>query len=276
MINVKKICLTASAAMAMTLGMFVTSCQNLENPKEGDIATIKAGDTSFEMVYIAPGEFRMGATAEQQGTDPNEQPSHKVILTKGYWIGQLEVSQAQWVAIMGSNPSEYKGEPGKEDLELPVNGVSWADCQAFVKKLSEVSGMTFRLPTEAEWEYAARGGHKADGLMYSGSIYVENVACCQRNSGGVPSKVGAYMPNKLELRDMSGNVAELVADNYALYKDSVYTDPLIVTADTLPHVARGGGFNTPQAGCRTSSRASILSESKLVNVGLRVVMEGVK
>lgn len=263
-------CIAAAASLSMLF-----SCQDLSNPKEGDSATIAAGDTEFEMIYVAPGEFRMGATAEQKGTDPNEVPAHDVKLTKGYWIGKLEVSQQQWEAVMGSNPSLYKGEEGKENKSLPVNGITWAQAQEFVKKLSELSGQTFRLPTEAEWEFAARGGHKADGLMYSGSIYVENVACCARNSGGVMAEVGRYMPNKLELRDMSGNVAELVADNYTLFKDSVYTDPLIVTSDTLDHVAKGGSFIKGQDFCRTSSREGINPQSKLVNVGLRVVMEGV-
>lgn len=271
----KKLTTYAFGFAALLAVGFVSSCQNLENPKEGDAAKIAAGDAEFEMVYIAPGDFRMGATAEQEGTDPNETPSHDVKLTKGYWIGKLEVTQQQWVAIMGSNPSMYKGAEGAEDLQLPVNSITWAEAQQFVKKLSELSGYTFRLPTEAEWEYAARGGHKADGLMYSGSIYVENVACCQRNSGGVPASVGKYMPNKLELRDMSGNVAELVADNYELFKDSLYTDPLIVTSDTLPHVAKGGSFNKGQSSCRTASREGIAPDSKLVSVGLRVVMEPV-
>lgn len=260
-------------AATVSASALLFSCQDISNPKEGDIATISAGETEFEMVYVAPGDFRMGATAEQEGTDPNEVPSHDVKLTKGYWIGKLEVSQQQWEAIMGKNPSLYKGEEGKENKNLPVNGITWADAKAFVKKLSEVSGQSFRLPTEAEWEFAARGGHKADGLMYSGSIYVENVACCQRNSGGVPAEVGKYMPNKLELRDMSGNVAELVEDNFALFKDSIYTDPLICTSDTLPHVAKGGSFNKGQTSCRTASRESVLTDSKLASIGLRVVMD---
>lgn len=269
--NSKKLLALASLASVLSF----TSCQNLENPKEGDKATISAGDADFEIIYVAPGEFRMGATAEHQGTKPNELPTHNVTLTKGFWIGRVEVTQAQWLAVMGSNPSLYKGAPGNEDLELPVNGVTWAECQQFVKKLSELSGQKFRLATEAEWEFAARGGHKADGLMYSGSIYVENVACCERNSNGVPSKVGAYMPNKLDLRDMSGNIAEFVADNFAAFKDSLYTDPLIVTADSMPHVVRGGAFDQNQSACRTSSRESVAADVRMANVGLRVVMEEV-
>lgn len=271
--NIMKKSTLKFACMAAFAALFA-SCQNLKDAKEGDIAKIEAGDIEIEMVYIAPGDFRMGATAEQQGTQPNELPAHDVKLTKGYWIGKLEVTQGQWNAVMGGNPSLYKGE--KDGDQLPVNGVTWAECQKFVQRLSELSGYKFRLPTEAEWEFAARGGHKADGLMYSGSIYVENVACCQRNSNGVPAKVGLYMPNKLELRDMSGNIAELVADNFELFKDSLYTDPLIVTADTLPHVARGGSFYRPHSYCRTSSRESISPNERLVNVGLRVAMDPVE
>lgn len=256
-----------ASAMAM---LALSSCQNLENPNEGDKATISAGDADFEMVYVAPGDFRMGATAEQEGTFPNELPSHDVKLTKGYWIGITEVTHEQWEAIMGSNPSAYKEEGTKG---MPVNGVSWDDCQKFVKKVSELSGHTFRLPTEAEWEFAARGGHKADGLMYSGSIYVENVACYKSNSNGVPHAVSAYMPNKLELRDMSGNVSEWVQDNFALYKDSTYTDPCIELGDSVARVARGGNFLSPQAGVRTATRENYEKDSRLVTVGLRLVME---
>lgn len=253
--------------------LLLTSCQNIDNPKEGDKATIAAGDAEFEMVYIEPGEFRQGATAEQQGTDPNELPAHDVKLTKGYWIGRIEVTQEQWETVMGANPSQYKGVEGKEDKTLPVHSITWAEAQKFVKKVSELSGYTFRLPTEAEWEFAARGGHKADGLMYSGSIYVENVACYKSNSMGTPHGTGQYMPNKLDLRDMNGNVAEYVQDNFELYKDSLYTDPCIFTSDTLPHVARGGSFAVGQTSVRTASRESVPADAKSITIGLRVVME---
>lgn len=262
-------------AMTIAAVGLLSSCQDLSNPKEGDSAQIEAGNVSFEMVYVAPGDFRMGATAEQKGTEPNEIPSHDVKITKGYWIGKMEVTQEQWQQVMGKNPSLFKGEAGKENLQLPVNGVTWAEAKTFTEKLSSLSGYKFRLPTEAEWEFAARGGHKADGLMYSGSIYVDNVACYKSNSNGAPSPVGIYMPNKLELRDMSGNVAELVADNYELFKDSLYTDPLVFTNDTLPHVAKGGSFANGQAGVRTSSREMVHTDSRLVTIGLRVVMEPV-
>lgn len=265
--NVKNLLLSAFATCA-ALGF--TACQNLDNPNEGDKATISAGDAEFEMIYVAPGDFRMGATAEQKQTMPNETPAHDVKLTKGFWIGRVEVTQEQWAAIMGSDPSSLKDDSRKD---LPVNNVTWAECQAFVKKVSELSGHKFRLPTEAEWEFAARGGHKADGLLYSGSIYVENVACYKSNSNGTLSQVGAYMPNKLDIRDMSGNVAEWVADNYALFKDSVYTDPLISLGDTVAHVARGGNFSSGQSGVRTSSRESYDPDFKSAIIGLRLVME---
>lgn len=256
--------------------LLATSCTDLSKAKEGDIETISAGDIDIEMVFVEPGEFRMGATAEQQGTNPNEVPAHDVQITNGYWIGQFEVTQEQWETIMGHNPSLYKGKDGKPDPKLPVTDVKWSDCQIFVNKLSELSGYKFRLPTEAEWEYAARGAHKADGLMYAGSIYVDNVANYKNNSNGLLHAVGEFMPNKLELRDMSGNVAELVQDNFEKYKDSLYVNPCIVTSDTLPHVARGGSYITGQSGVRTASREMVQPDFSSMTIGLRVAMDAIK
>ena len=270
-VNFASVCVAFSFAM-----MFTASCTDLSKAKEGDIETISAGDIDIEMVYVEPGEFRMGATAEQQGTNPNEVPSHDVQITKGYWIGQFEVTQEQWETVMGHNPSLYKGKDGKAEPKLPVTDVKWFECQIFVNKLSELSGYKFRLPTEAEWEYAARGAHKADGLMYAGSIYVDNVANYKNNSNGLLHATGEFMPNKLELRDMSGNVAELVQDNFEKYKDSLYVDPCIVTSDTLPHVARGGSYISGQTGVRTASRESIMPDFSSMTIGLRVAMEAVE
>lgn len=259
--------------MAMISAAAFVSCSDKE-PVEGDVLKVEAGDAEFEMVYVAPGSFRMGATSEQDGFDSfTELPAHDVQLTKGYYIGKLEVTQAQWKAVMGNNPSVIKQFADKENEELPVMNITWADAKAFVKKLSEMTGKPFRLPTEAEWEYAAREASKACGLQYSGSKYLDRVACFRSNSNGTPHPVGQYMPNKLEMRDMNGNVSEWVEDNYENYKDSAMVDPCIVIADTLDHVARGGSFYSTTTQCRTASREKYEPTFASPTVGLRVAMD---
>lgn len=244
------------------------------NPKEGELVEVEAGDVTFELVYVAPGSFSMGATPENEGVDTfSELPVHKVKLTKGYFIGKNEVTQAQWTAIMGSNPSSQKEFNGKEDSALPVTDITWADAQQFVKKLSEVSGHKFRLPTEAEWEYAARGASKTYSHQYSGSLYLDQVGCFSKTSNGVAHPVGQFRPNEIGTYDMSGNVAEWVADNYEKYKDSAQVDPCVTISDTLAHVVRGGCFAYKMSQCRTASRENYMPADKSALIGLRIVME---
>ena len=154
------------------------------------------------MVYVQGGTFMMGATSEQ-GSDAydNEKPAHQVTLSS-FSIGRYEVTQEEWQAVMGSNPSWFKGP------KRPVENVSWDDCQAFIKKLNEMTGKQFRLPTEAEWEFASRGGIKSQGYKYSGSNNLNSVAWYADNSGNTTHDVGQESPNELGIYDMSGNVWE--------------------------------------------------------------------
>lgn len=267
----------AFSGITMLSALAITSCGGNgipEDPKEGDVASVEANGSTFELVYVAPGTFRMGATTEQDGFDSfTELPAHEVQLTKGYWIGKLEVSQTQWEAVMGNNPSGIKEYDGKEDKSLPVHSITWAEAKAFTKKLSEITGHKFRLPTEAEWEYAARGASKTFNHQYSGSKYYENVACFQGNSNGTPHPVGQFMPNELDIRDMNGNVSEWVEDNFTTYKDSAQVDPCFVIADTLSHAARGGNFVSTKTQLRTASRENYDADFKSASVGLRIIME---
>ena len=261
------ILMAASAAM-------LTSCSSNEEPNEGDTKTVKVGDAKFDMVYVAPGNFRMGATSEQDGFDNfTELPAHDVQITKGYWIGKTEVTQELWDEVMGNNPSDIKQYGGKDDPTLPVMNITWSDAQKFVKKLSEKTGDKFRLPTEAEWEYAARGAAKSFSHQYSGSKYLDNVACYRATSNGTPHPVGQYMPNELDMRDMNGNVSEWVEDNFEKYRDTLEIDPVVKSGDAIAHVARGGSFISTTTECRTASRENYGPEFKAVTVGLRVVME---
>jgi len=216
----------------------------------------------------------MGATSEQDGFDSfTELPAHDVQLTKGYWIAKTEVTQQLWDEVMGNNPADIKQYDGKEDPTLPVMNITWKDAQEFVKKLSKETGEKFRLPTEAEWEYAARGASKTFHLQYSGSKYLDRVACYRATSNGTPHPVGQYMPNELDMRDMNGNVSEWVEDNFAPYVDTLEIDPCIKNGDAMPHVARGGSFISTTTECRTASRENYATDFKAVTVGLRLVMD---
>ena len=174
-------------------------------------ARFTVNGVSFEMVGVEGGTFRMGATSEQEGeANSNEKPVHSVTLSS-YYIGKTEVTQALWQAVMGSNPSYFKG------ADLPVECVSWDDCQGFIKKLNSLTGRDFRLPTEAEWEFACRGGNNSCGYKYSGSNDIDNVAWYGDNSFGGIRPVGTKAPNELGIYDMSGNVWEWCSDWYADY-----------------------------------------------------------
>ena len=165
----------------------------------------------FEMVRVEGGTFRMGATSEQGGdAERDEKPVHSVKLNT-FYIGKTEVTQALWQAVMGSNPSHFKG------ADLPVENVTWYDCQNFIQKLKSLTGQKFRLPTEAEWEFACRGGNKSRGYKYSGSNNLGSVAWYNGNSGGKTRPVGTKAPNELGIYDMSGNVWEWCNDWYADY-----------------------------------------------------------
>ena len=137
----------------------------------------------------------------------------------GYYIGQTEVTQALWEAVMENNPSHFKG------LRKPVESVSWNDCQEFISKLNSLTGKRFRLPTEAEWEFAARGGNNSRGYKYGGGSNLDDVAWYKENSGSRTHDVGTKLANELGLYDMNGNVLEWCSDWYGSYDNSSQTNP---------------------------------------------------
>ena len=238
--------------------------------EEQDFRTIQINGSYFDMSFVKGGTFIMGSDAPDAEAD--EKP-HKVTLSD-YYIGQTEVTQHLWKTVMGSenNPSATKGD------NLPVTNISWDDCQTFVSKLSEMTGLHFRLPTEAEWEYAARGGQKSQGYTYAGSNEIDEVAWYPSNCKK-PQAVGKKKPNELGIYDMSGNVYEFCQDWYGPYPTEPQTDPLGPTTSSIYigyRIARGGCWQAQYQGddasyCRIANRGYAKRASE--HIGLRIVLE---
>lgn len=228
---------------------------------------------SFTMIPVEGGTFMLGATEEQINSglsSSNELPAHEVTLSD-FSIGQTEVTQELWQAVMGSNPSYFTSANGyTDDLSRPVESVSWDMCQEFITKLNEMTGKTFRLPSEAEWEYAARGGNKSHGYLYSGSDNLDEVAWYIANSL-TPQSVATMAPNELDLYDMSGNVAEWCFDWYINYSTEAQTDPCGFESGNR-RVTRGGGCSDPNSLCRVSCRWNTSPYSITRSTGLRLVL----
>lgn len=222
---------------------------------------------SFTMVSVQGGAFTMGATSEQ-GSDASddEKPAHKVTVSS-FSIGQTEVTQELWQAVMGTNPSEFKG------AKRPVEKVSWDDCQEFIRKLNAKTGKNFRLPTEAEWEYAARGGSKSQGYKYSGSNSLSDVAWYDKNSydkGKNSPDYGTHTvatksPNELGIYDMSGNVWEWCQDRWYNYDGSA-------TEYSSSRVVRGGSWYSFAGACRLAHRGGSLPDGRGCDLGLRLAL----
>ena len=180
-------------------------------------------------------------------------------------MGKYEVTQALWEAVMGSNPSIFEGD------NLPVETVSWNDCQEFISKLNSMTGRKFRLPTEAEWEYAARGGKKSRSYQYSGSSNISDVAWYDGNSGSKTHPVGTKQANELGIYDMSGNVYEWCLDWYGSYSSSSQTNPTGADSGSS-RVCRCGGWGSYARGCRLSYRYNFTPDDRRVYLGLRLAL----
>jgi formylglycine-generating enzyme required for sulfatase activity len=232
--------------------------------KEGEKQTFTVKGVTFTMIPVKGGTFSMGATAEQSSPSDDEKPVHQVTLSN-YYIGETEVTQALWTAVMGKNPSNFKGD------NRPVEKVSWKDCQTFISKLNALTGKNFRLPTEAEWEYAARGGSKSQGYQYSGSNNLSAVAWYTDNSGSQTHDVKTKSPNELGIYDMSGNVWEWCQDWYGSYSSNSVTNPTGAASGSY-RVIRGGGWGSGAWYCRSAFRHYGTPAGRYNNLGLRLVL----
>ena len=229
-----------------------------------DTKTFDVNGVSFTMIHVEGGTFTMGATSEMTEPFPNEKPTHQVTLSS-YYIGETEVTQALWKAVMGSNPSYCIGD------DLPVEQVSWDDCQTFISQLNSLTGKRFRLPTEAEWEFAARGGNQSRHTQYSGSNSLDDVAWYEGNSGDKTHPVKTKQPNELGIYDMTGNVWEWCQDWYAYYSSDAQTDPTGAGSGD-GRVLRGSSSWGTQWDCRSSNRSGFAPGLSSNGDGLRLVL----
>ena len=260
-------CVAVAAVVGIVCAKFLSVGEDMEQKTESapqlGSQTFTVNGVKFTMVPVEGGTFTMGATSEQ-GSDAleGEYPAHQVTLSD-YYIGQTEVTQALWKAVMGSNPSDSKGD------NLPVEQVSWDDCQVFIQKLNQLTGKQFRLPTESEWEYAARGGRKSRGYKYAGDNDIGLVAWYEDNSGNETHPVATKQANELGVYDMSGNVEEWCSDGYDGYQSSSQSDPQGPSSGS-DRVGRGGSFFFDARYCRVSNREYYTPDFRTFDLGLRL------
>jgi formylglycine-generating enzyme required for sulfatase activity len=248
-------------------------------PRLGKVLSVALpGGVELKLTYIPPGTFRMGSPDSEPGRFDNEGPQHEVTLTKGFYMGIDPVTQAQWRAVMGNNPSALEGK------HHPIENVTWHECQAFCRKLGELTGRVFRLPTEAEWEYACRAGTttaysfgeqaRTVGVLGIGARDVlGQFAWYDLNSGNGSHPVGRKEPNAWGLYDMHGQVAEWCLDGARTYDSHPVIDPVGPQEDDR-RIMRGGSWCKAARSLRSAARSRATPESRFDNVGCRVVCVG--
>ena len=236
-------------------------------PPQTDSETITVNGVQFTMVRVEAGTFMMGARADETAyASRNEFPSHEVTLTYDYYIAQTEVTWELYLAVTEGDPASFEG-----DLTAPVTNVNLFDCAKFVDKLTELTGHVFRMPTEAEWEFAARGGNSSLGYLFAGSDDIDEVAWYVDNAAGNMQPVATKAPNELGLYDMSGNAMEWCQDWYVSYSSEPQINP-IGPESGLTNVYRGGSAESPAMGCRITVRGSLDPHERWAAMGFRIVM----
>ena len=252
--------------------------QKIVSKKSNKIFTVN--DVQFEMVAVKGGKFTMGCESDDdEECEPNEKPAHSVTLSD-FYIGKYEVTQELWYAVMGTTVWDQKEKQRKvkprvdyrvaeEGDDYPMYFISWDECQQFVDSLNKLTGQKFRLPTEAEWEYAAKGGNKSHGYKFSGSDDIDEVAMCDN----MITEVGAKSPNELGIYDMTGNVHEWCSDRYAYYfGTSSLTNPEGPSEGQL-RTCRGGSWKSEAIKCRVISRGGFIYDQRSSFIGMRLAMD---
>ena len=243
---------------------------------QGDNMIFTVGGVSYTMVKVQGGTFTMGATSEQgNDADRNEKPDHFVTLSN-YYIGETEVTQGLWEAVMGTNVRQQRDKSGFTSLSgegsnYPMYYISWNECQEFINKLNSLTGQKFRLPTEAEWEFAARGGKKKSHYKYSGSNTLGDVAWYTDNSFSIIHPVKTKLPNALGIYDMSGNVWEWCEDWFGSYSSSAQRNPTGPSSGSF-RVLRGGSSFHGAGYSRVSSRDEDASSKRRSGLGFRLAL----
>ena len=257
-------------------------CAKGEDTHNKDITIPLTGNVNLDLIWIEPGTFTMGSPEDEMGRFDDE-AQHEVTLTKGYWLGKYEITQAQYRAIMPSNPSEFTG------ADLPVEQVSWYDAMAFCEKLTEIEkaagrlpeGYEYALPTEAQWEYACRAGTTT--ALNSGKNLSDKEQCPEMdevgwysdNSNGSSHPVGQKQPNAWGLYDMHGNVWEWCLDWYGDYPSSAVTDPKGASSGSS-RVVRGGSCYSYAYYCRSANRSGTRPDNGYIDCGFRVTLSPVQ
>ena len=231
--------------------------------------TFTVGGVTFRMKLVEAGTFQMGGTEYS-----SEQPIHSVTISKDYYLGETEVTQALWKAVTGYSPTSG-GSPWSSTYGLgdnyPAYNISYEDVQLFITKLNSLTGENFRMPTEAEWEFAARGGNKSKGYTYSGSNTLGDVAWYTDNSSSKTHAVKTKAANELDIYDMSGNVWEWCSDWYYPYSSSAQTDPTGPTTGTT-RVLRGGDWDGNASNCRCAVRINNMPSIRDYYRGVRLAL----
>jgi formylglycine-generating enzyme required for sulfatase activity len=228
------------------------------------LADFRDESVGIDMVFVKGGTFMMGCTDERECGN-NEKPPRMVTLS-GFYIGKYEITQKQWVQVMGSNPSYFGGD------DMPVEKVSWNDILTFILRLNSITGKRYRLPTEAEWEYAARGGTNS-GYKYSGGNAIGVVGWYSGNSDEKTNPVGGKQPNEFGIYDMTGNVAEWVSDYYDTYAFSNVTANPKGPVSGVYRTVRGGSYYHFTKNCRVSYRGGNKPDVRRSSVGFRLALD---
>ena len=253
----------------------------LTPPYEPEYKTVTVGSgtsaVTFRMLLVQGGTFMMGAREGDPYVRPWESPVHQVTLSD-YYIAEFEVTQALWRAVMGTsssnNPSWFCSTNGyANNYQRPAENMIYSQVTSFITKLNQKTGMTFRLPTEAEWEFAARGGNWSKGYLYIGGDDVYEVAWQSDNSDDITYPVGTKAPNELGLYDMGGNVEEWCSDWYGLYNEGAQVNPTgVSSSSTNSRVMRGGSWDQSYRMCRPTSRHDANVAFKSAHSGMRLAM----